>query len=103
MQGDRARKVNEHSDFTLQAARSSLRLLWLGVPTITSHAGCLGACGGFQHLVAVHQVAVILVSCLCIHNRDVRNDGNWEGRRKDTVRICTPLQGDSFLLFELLN
>ena len=46
------------------------------VPTITRDAGCLGACRWLHHLIAVHQVAVVLVSRLCIHNRDIWNDRN---------------------------
>lgn len=51
-------------------------LYWQMVPTITRDTGGLGACRGLENLIAVHQITVILVSCLCIHNGDIWNDGN---------------------------
>lgn len=67
---------------TLSALKRRL-CFWLWIPTVTRHTGCLGAYRWLQHLVAVHQVAVILISRLGIHNGDIWNDGNWGQKEKE--------------------
>lgn len=69
---------------TLSALKRSL-CFWLWIPTVTRHTGCLGAYRWLQHLVAVHQVAVVLISRLGIHNGDIWNDGNWGRKKKKGV------------------
>lgn len=64
---------------------------WQLVPTITRDAGGLGACGGLENLIAVHQITVILVSCLCIHNGDIWNDGNL-GKKDNEEKSKSLLQ-----------
>lgn len=72
---------------------------WLWVPTITRDAGGLGAPRRLQHLVAVHQVAVILISCLCIHDGNVWNDGNW-GRKEKGINLFSGEQGLAEIVLE---
>lgn len=68
------------------------------VPTITRDTGRLGASWGFQHFIAVHQVAVILFTRLRIHNRNIRDDGYCEEMER-----MKSLQINSYGLWDILS
>lgn len=61
-------------------------LFWFWVLTISRDTWRFGTCWWFKHIIAVHQVAVILISCLCIHNWNIWNDRNW--RQTENKNKC---------------
>lgn len=53
------------------------------------HAGSCAGGGRTKNFVTVHKKAVILITRLCIHDRNIRNNGNCQRKYLDmrTIRI----------------